>query len=82
MRSEARVDAGGDACQNGRCRFPRRREPEMSEIPALPKTQTVVKTERPRLHKVILFNDDYTPREFVVVVLRASSASARTRRCG
>jgi ATP-dependent Clp protease adaptor protein ClpS len=29
------------------------------------------KTERPRLHKVILLNDDYTPREFVVKVLRA-----------
>jgi ATP-dependent Clp protease adaptor protein ClpS len=30
-----------------------------------------VKTERPRLHKVILINDDYTPREFVVMVLKA-----------
>ncbi|HEX4765380.1 MAG TPA: ATP-dependent Clp protease adapter ClpS [Lichenihabitans sp.] len=28
------------------------------------------KLERPRLHKVILVNDDYTPREFVVVVLK------------
>ncbi len=28
------------------------------------------KTERPRLHKVILVNDDYTPREFVVTVLK------------
>ena len=27
--------------------------------------------ERPRLHKVILLNDDYTPREFVVAVLKA-----------
>ena len=42
----------------------------MSETPTLPKTKTVVKTERPRLHKVILFNDDYTPREFVVEVLK------------
>jgi ATP-dependent Clp protease adaptor protein ClpS len=30
-----------------------------------------LKTERPRLHKVILINDDYTPREFVVTVLKA-----------
>jgi ATP-dependent Clp protease adaptor protein ClpS len=29
------------------------------------------KTERPRLHKVILVNDDFTPREFVVRVLQA-----------
>ncbi len=29
------------------------------------------KTERPRMHKVILVNDDFTPREFVVTVLKA-----------
>ena len=29
------------------------------------------KTERPKLHKVILVNDDFTPREFVVTVLKA-----------
>ena len=36
-----------------------------------PKTRTKTKVERPRLHKVILINDDYTPREFVVRVLKA-----------
>jgi ATP-dependent Clp protease adaptor protein ClpS len=36
-----------------------------------PRTKRQLKTERPRLHKVILVNDDYTPREFVVRVLRA-----------
>ena len=35
------------------------------------RTKTTVKPERPRLHKVILLNDDYTPREFVVQVLKA-----------
>jgi len=35
------------------------------------RTKVKVKTERPRLHKVILVNDDYTPREFVVTVLKA-----------
>ncbi len=30
-----------------------------------------LKVERPKLHKVILVNDDYTPREFVTQVLRA-----------
>jgi ATP-dependent Clp protease adaptor protein ClpS len=29
-----------------------------------------VKAERPRLYKVILLNDDFTPREFVVTVLK------------
>lgn len=39
----------------------------------LVKTRTKVKsqTERPPLYKVILLNDDYTPREFVVQVLKA-----------
>jgi len=35
-----------------------------------PKTRTKPKVERPKLWKVILLNDDYTPREFVVVVLK------------
>lgn len=34
-------------------------------------TKNETKVERPRLHKVILVNDDYTPREFVVTVLKA-----------
>ena len=36
-----------------------------------PRTKTKPKTQRPPLWKVILLNDDYTPREFVVVVLKA-----------
>jgi ATP-dependent Clp protease adaptor protein ClpS len=36
-----------------------------------PTTKTVPTTERPRLHKVILVNDPYTPRQFVVTVLKA-----------
>ena len=36
-----------------------------------PKTQTKPKTQRPPLYKVILINDDFTPREFVVMVLKA-----------
>jgi len=43
----------------------------MSDIASKPRTRTGLKTERPRLHKVILVNDDYTPREFVVTVLKA-----------
>ena len=43
----------------------------MSDITSKPRTKVKLKTERPRLHKVILINDDYTPREFVVAVLKA-----------
>jgi len=43
----------------------------MSDISSRPRTKVRLKTERPRLHKVILVNDDYTPREFVVAVLKA-----------
>jgi ATP-dependent Clp protease adaptor protein ClpS len=43
----------------------------MSNIASKPRTKVRLKTERPRLHKVILVNDDFTPREFVVAVLKA-----------
>ncbi len=43
----------------------------MSDIDTKSTTKTRPKTQRPRLHKVILVNDDYTPREFVVTVLKA-----------
>jgi len=36
-----------------------------------PGTKVKAKTQRPPLWKVILLNDDYTPREFVVLVLKA-----------
>ena len=36
-----------------------------------PRTKVRPKTQRPPLYKVILLNDDYTPREFVVQVLKA-----------
>jgi ATP-dependent Clp protease adaptor protein ClpS len=43
----------------------------MDEIITRPTIKPETKVERPRLHKVILVNDDYTPREFVVTVLKA-----------
>ncbi len=43
----------------------------MPEADLKPKTRTRPKTARPPLHKVILVNDDFTPREFVVRVLKA-----------
>ena len=43
----------------------------MGDIVIRPKTKVRPKVERPRLHKVILLNDDYTPRELVVTILKA-----------
>ena len=44
----------------------------MSDIDVL-KPDTIVKPkiEQPRMYKVVLLNDDFTPREFVVHVLKA-----------
>ena len=43
----------------------------MSQTVATPRTKVKPKTQHPPLWKVILLNDDYTPREFVVLVLKA-----------
>ena len=43
----------------------------MSKTIVRPRTKTRTKTQRPPLYKVILLNDDFTPREFVVTVLKA-----------
>ena len=40
-------------------------------VTTTPRTKVVTQTKCPPLHKVILLNDDYTPREFVVMVLKA-----------
>lgn len=42
--------------------------PDVTTTTPPPKVE--IRTERPRLHKVLLVNDDYTPREFVVIVLK------------
>ena len=43
----------------------------MSPTLVKPRTKTKPVTQRPPLWKVILLNDDFTPREFVVLVLKA-----------
>ena len=43
----------------------------MNDVRTKPRIKLRTKTKQPRLHKVILLNDDYTPREFVVTVLKA-----------
>lgn len=42
----------------------------MTETVLKPRVETRPKVERPKLHKVILLNDDFTPRDFVVTVLK------------
>ena len=42
----------------------------MANTVTSPRTKVRPKTKRPPLYKVILLNDDYTPREFVVTVLK------------
>jgi ATP-dependent Clp protease adaptor protein ClpS len=43
----------------------------MTKTLVRPRPETRTKPARPPLYKVILLNDDYTPREFVVQVLKA-----------
>lgn len=43
----------------------------MPDIVLLPRPKAKARTERPKLYKVILLNDDWTPRDFVVKVLQA-----------
>ncbi len=43
----------------------------MTDVDTRSRTTVKPKVERPRLHKVILLNDDFTPREFVVMVLKS-----------
>jgi ATP-dependent Clp protease adaptor protein ClpS len=45
--------------------------PPMTDTITKPKIEDEIKVERLRLHKVILINDDFTPREFVVTILKA-----------
>jgi ATP-dependent Clp protease adaptor protein ClpS len=43
----------------------------MTKTLVKPRAKVKEKTQRPPLYKVILLNDDFTPREFVVLVLKA-----------
>jgi ATP-dependent Clp protease adaptor protein ClpS len=69
-----RIDDGCIAGQSIACRNRSRRGAAgltMAKTLVKPRTTVRSKTQRPPLYKVILLNDDYTPREFVVQVLKA-----------
>ena len=42
----------------------------MAEVDAIEKTETAVVVQPPRKFAVVLFNDDFTPMDFVVDLLR------------
>ena len=54
----------------------------MNDPITISRTKPDLKVERPKLHKVLLVNDDFTPRGFVVRVLKGNSAWARNRPAG
>lgn len=54
----------------------------MSENSTKERLETRVGVSRPRLHRVILLNDDYTPRDFVVSVLAAVFRMTRSEALG
>lgn len=70
-RHSAFAKSLASACRDGGkgARQPGDRPTGGSGTALRPKTRR--KTQRPRLFKVILVNDDFTPRDFVVAVLKA-----------
>lgn len=48
----------------------KRRPEEQEDVATRVETRTERKLKRPRMYRVLLHNDDYTPREFVVLVLQ------------
>jgi ATP-dependent Clp protease adaptor protein ClpS len=46
------------------------RDRDGGQVGVITRTETKTKTKKPSLYKVLLLNDDYTPMEFVVLVLQ------------
>jgi ATP-dependent Clp protease adaptor protein ClpS len=51
----------------------------MPDIDTIERGKTELRVERPRLHKVVLLNDDFTPRGFVVRILKAEFGMGEER---
>ncbi len=51
--------------------------PQTTPLDDLAVQESKPKLKRPRLYKVLLLNDDYTPMEFVVIVLEQFFAKPR-----
>lgn len=51
----------------------------MSDTDIRSRTRVRPKAERPKMYKVILLNDDFTPREFVVKVLKVEFGMGEDR---
>ena len=51
----------------------------MPDTTTTPRVGVEIKVERPRLFKVMLVNDDFTPREFVVTLLKAEFRMGREK---
>ncbi len=43
----------------------------MADVSTVTRPKAVTRTARPKLYRVVLINDDFTPRAFVCVVLKA-----------
>jgi ATP-dependent Clp protease adaptor protein ClpS len=72
MAGVAIIACAGGASAAGAVDFAKPWQAIMSQQTTVkPRTKPKAKTERPKLWKVILLNDDYTPREFVVTVLKS-----------
>jgi len=69
------MDASGEIWENRVCFFVVETSSgavwPMNDTVTEPRLKARSKTKRPRLYKVILVNDDFTPKEFVVMVLQA-----------
>eukprot|EP01035_Chromulina_nebulosa_P058830 gene58830-80566_t len=71
FRAWSAIDDWSGAWQNAWALILDRKLPvPMPENTTKPRTKVKPQTERPKLYKVILINDDFTPREFVVTVLK------------